>query len=80
MKIEILEGCTTFNTFFDDVSIKDVDKEKIIDYLLPKIKEAVLKDEISLNHIVELFQNDDYEDLGYCEQCEDHSSKTTYNI
>lgn len=80
MKIEILEGCTSFNTLFDGVPIKDVDKEKIIDYLLPKIKEGLLKGEISFNNVIELFQNSEFEELGFCEQCRDHLSRETWNI
>ena len=83
-KIEIIEGCTAFDTVINGASVVDIPKEeqeKIADYLIDKLKEAYRRGEITLESLIQNFQYDDYEhDPNPCGQCGDTVSTTTYNI
>jgi hypothetical protein len=77
-------GCTAFDFSANDESLSeltDEERNKILDYLLLKIKEGVQEQAILLENVVQLFQYDDYEhDPNVCEQCGDTVSTTTWNI
>ena len=83
-KIEIVEGCTAFDTRVNNKSlteIPDSEKQEILDYLLCQVKEAYNRNEISFDYIVQLFQPDDWEHDPYiCDQCGDSVSTTIWNI
>lgn len=83
-KIEIVEGCTAFDTKVDGESLMDLPKEQteeIVDYLLVQVKEAYNRHELCFDDIVRLFQPDDWEHDDYiCEQCGDSVSTTIWNI
>jgi hypothetical protein len=83
-KIEIIEGCTAFDTLINEISIVEIPKEeqeKIADYLIDKLKESYRTGETTLENLIQNFQYDDYEhDPNPCGQCGDTVSTTTYNI
>ena len=85
-KYKIVEttGCTAFDLSINDVSISDIpndEQEKILDYLIIKIKEGIKDNTIQFQSVVQLFQYDDYEhDDHVCGQCGDTVSTTTWNI
>lgn len=80
MKIVINKGCTSDSIIVDGKNINDLNESDILDYLLPKVKEACLNHQFNIREIIELFQYDDEVDLGYCETCFDNAYSTTYNI
>jgi hypothetical protein len=81
MKIEIITGCTAFDTTIDGVSVVDMNLESTIDYILPKVKEGILDGTIQFNSLIEIFQSDDYEyGSTPCDQCGDTVSTTTWII
>jgi hypothetical protein len=83
-KIEIVEGCTAFDTIVNGVSIVDIpenEKEEIVNYLIDQLKESYKRGEVTLESLIQNFQYDDYERDDYvCEQCGDTVSTTIYNI
>lgn len=85
-KYKIVEttGCTAFDLSINDRSISDIpndEQEKILDYLIIKIKEGIKDNTIQFQSVVQLFQYDDYEyDDHVCGQCGDTVSTTTWNI
>lgn len=83
-KIEIVEGCTAFDTLVNDKSVSEIPKEEmeeIVNYLLAQVKEAYNRHETNFDDIVRLFQPDDWEhDPNVCGQCGDTVSSTTWNI
>ena len=74
-KIEIIEGCTAFDTKVNGESLIDLSKEQvdeIVDYLLTQVKEAYNRQELCFDDIVRLFQPDDWEhDPEQCSSCGD---------
>ena len=83
-KIEIIEGCTAFDTKVNSESLIDLPKgqaEEIVDYLLVQVKEAYNRHELCFDDLVRLFQPDDWEsDPEQCSQCFDHVQTTIWNI
>ena len=83
-KIEIIEGCTAFDTVINGVSIVDIpenEKEEIVNYLIDRLKECYKRGEVTLESLIQNFQYDDYEcDEEPCGQCFDHCSQTTYIV
>jgi hypothetical protein len=83
-KIEIVEGCTAFNTVVNGVSIIDIadnEKEEIVNYLIDQLKESYKRGEVTLESLIQNFQYDDYEcDNEPCGQCGDTVSTTIYNV
>ena len=83
-KIEIIEGCTAFDTLINGVSIVDIsenEKEELLNYLMKQLKESYKRGEVTLESLIQNFQYDDYErDSEPCGQCGDTVSTTTYNI
>ncbi len=47
MRIVISDGCLSAGASFDGVPIQEVDQTKILDYLLSKVREAVLANHMS---------------------------------
>ena len=84
MKIEVIAGCTAYNTLIDDVSLSDKSKDEqiqILDTILAKIKEDVLSGGININSVIDLVQYDKYvNDNEPCEQCGDCITTTTWHI
>jgi hypothetical protein len=82
--IELVEGCTAFDTIINGVSITDISKEEqeqLVDYLFDQLRESYKTGEISLDSLIKNFQYDDYEyDSEPCEQCGDTVSTTIYKI
>jgi hypothetical protein len=83
-KIEIVEGCTAFDTVINGVSVVDIpenEKEEVVNYLIDQLKESYKRGEVTLESLIQNFQYDDYEhDDHVCEQCGDTVSTTIYNI
>jgi hypothetical protein len=83
-KIEIIEGCTAFDTVVNGVSVIDIsenEKEEIVNYMIDQLKESYKRGEVTFESLIQNFQYDDYEcDSEPCSQCFDHRSSTTYNI
>jgi hypothetical protein len=83
-KIEIVEGCTAFDTIINGVSILDLSKEeqeKLVNHLIEQLKESYSRGEITLESLIQNFQYDEYEcDNKSCGQCGDTVSTTIYNI
>jgi hypothetical protein len=83
-KIEIVEGCTAFDTVINGVSVVDIpenEKEEVVNYLIDQLKESYKRGEVTLESLIQNFQYDDYEcDDHRCESCGDYCSSTTYNI
>ena len=83
-KIEIIEGCTAFDTKVNGESLIDLPKgqaEEIVDYLLVQVKEAYNRQELCFDDIVRLFQPDDWEsDSEPCSSCGDCWSASIWNI
>jgi len=80
MKIQVNTGCTSDSIIVDSKLLDESNQEQVIDYLLPKIKEAILNNHISIRHVIELFEYEDEKAHGYCEQCGDTPYSTFYNI
>lgn len=83
MKLEIMQGCTTYNFLVDGKKFSDLPQEeqiKIIDFVLAKVKEGILNNHIAFQGILEHFQYDEYEAGNRCETCGDTPSKITINI
>lgn len=81
MNIKIIQGCTAYNTLINDTPVADYGELKLIDELLPKIKEGIQNGTISINNVIELFQYDSFEqEEESCETCGDSVSTTIYNI
>lgn len=83
MTITITRGCISANTTFDGVSIADenVDIPAILDHLLPKLREQVLANHVSIERVIELFQplSDEWSEHP-CDQCGDTTTWTTWEI
>lgn len=85
MKIEINQGCMSDDIKVDGVSLiylenRNEIEAKVLEHILPELKKRVLAGNISISNVIELFEYDEYEDLGYCEECGDSASLTTWNI
>jgi hypothetical protein len=83
-KIEIIEGCTAFDTVINGVSVVDIpenEKEEVVNYLIDQLKESYKRGEVTLESLIQNFQYDDWEcDDHRCSVCGDYSSSTLYNI
>jgi formamidopyrimidine-DNA glycosylase len=83
-KIEIIQGCTAFDTVINGVSVVDIpenEKEEVVNYLIDQMKESYKRGEVTLESLIENFQYDDYEhDPEPCSQCGDTISKTVYIV
>jgi hypothetical protein len=83
-KIEIIQGCTAFDTVINGVSVEDIpesEKEEVVNYLIDQLKESYKRGEVTLESLIENFQYDEYERDDYsCESCGDTVSTTIYNI
>jgi hypothetical protein len=83
-KIEIIEGCTAFDTAINGVSVLDIpenEKEEVVNYLIDQLKESYKRGEITLESLIQNFQYDDYEcDGNKCGSCGDTVSRTIFNI
>lgn len=77
-------GCTAFNFTVNSKEISELTKqeyEKMLAYLLSKIKEGLEEQTILLENVIHLFQYDEYDyDDHVCEQCGDTVSTTIWNI
>ena len=83
MKFEITQGCTAYNFTVDGKQYYDMtveEKEKVIDYVLAKVKEKIINNHVGFQGILEHFQYDSYEQGPKCETCGDSASKTIINI
>lgn len=84
MKFEIWRGCTSYSTIIDgkcSSELNEKELEDVVDHLLKKVKEAIIKDcTVQLDSLIEIFQYDDYEDHGHCDQCFDNVYSTHYEI
>jgi hypothetical protein len=83
-KIEIIEGCTAFDTVINGVSVVDIpenEKEEVVNYLIDQLKESYKRGEVTLESLIQNFQYDDYECDDYqCSSCGDKISTSYYNI
>lgn len=81
MKIVISEGCMAYGFSVDGVDLSDFGEPKLVEYLLPKIKEGLDNGTITINKVIELFQYDncDFSDSS-CETCGDVVTTTTWEI
>jgi hypothetical protein len=83
-KIEIIQGCTAFDTVINGVSVVDIpenEKEDVVNYLIDQMKESYKRGEVTLESLIENFQYDDWEcDNEKCSSCGDYCSSTFYNI
>lgn len=84
MKIIITEGCTAFNITVDGVSISDLPKATytvVVNKIIDNIRERVLKNNISLDSLINLLEYNNYETSEEpCDQCGDTVTKTTWEI
>ena len=83
-KIEIIEGCTAFDTVINGVSVVDIpenEKNEFVNYLIERLKESYKRGEIPLESLIQIFQYDDYEcDNEKCSSCGDCVTQTIYNV
>jgi hypothetical protein len=83
-KIEIIEGCTAFDTVINGVSVVDIpenEKEEVVNYLIDQLKESYKRGEVTLESLIQNFQYDDWECDDYrCESCGETVSTSFYNI
>jgi hypothetical protein len=65
-----------------DEGVKQPEEDdELLDYLLLKLKERIKDGTCSFHSFIECFQYDDHEESkGYCETCDHHGGKTTWNI
>ena len=81
MTITETTGCTAAGVTFDGKPIQEVDEGAILDYLLPKVREAMARNELQLLDVVRLFQYSSSAQIGgTCEQCGDSVWQTTWEI
>ena len=83
MKFEITQGCTAYNFTVDGKRYHDMtveEKEKVIDYVLAKVKEKIINNHIGFQGILEHFQYDSYEHGPKCDTCGDSVSTIIINI
>ena len=83
MKIIEYTGCVTGGLQFDDKHETDLtpeEQEKILDYILVKLKEGILDGTISLNSVIGTFQYVDYKTGNSCDQCGDTPTMTFWEI
>jgi len=77
-------GCTAFDFSINDKSISELSNEeidKILEYILIKVKEEIRENTIQFTDVVKLFQPSDWEyNPDVCEQCGDTVSTTTWEI
>lgn len=89
-EIIISEGCTAFYTLvnekivgdsYDPNSLSKDEEDKLIEYLLTKVKEGISEGSIHLDNLIRLFQYDEYETDDYsCDTCGDQVSREIYRI
>jgi hypothetical protein len=83
MKIVMYEGCIQADLTFNGVSesvLTSYEMEMILDRLLPELRARVLRGNISLRNVVQLFEPSDHAEGSVCEQCGDSPSSTTWEI
>jgi len=84
MKIQINEGCTTFDTLVNDKSIGDCSPEeykKIVEEIADKLVDGIINGTISLESVIRCFQYEDFgSDTEPCGSCGDTTSWTLWNI
>lgn len=84
MKFIKTEGCTAYGWRIDGKRLQDFseeESEKILDYLIVKLKERIKDRNMCLTDLVQIFHYDDYDyDPIACDQCGDSISTTTWEI
>ena len=83
MKIEIYQGCTANDIVIDGKSVSDMtssEQDIIVEELLQKAKEAIMRNEVQMIDLIEMFQYDDYNVGSTCDQCNDNVTTTIYNL
>ena len=83
MKIEIYEGCTANDTVIDGKSVSDMtssEQDMIVEELLQKAKEAIMRNEVQMIDLIEMFQYDDCNVGSTCDQCGDNVTTRIYNL
>ena len=83
MKIEIYQGCTANDTVIDGKSVSDMtssEQDMIVEELLQKAKEAIMRNEVQMIDLIEMFQYDDYNLGSTCDQCGDKAMTRIYNL
>lgn len=83
MKIEIYQGCTANDTVIDGKSVSDMtssEQDMIVEELLQKAKEAIMRNEVQMIDIIEMFQYEDFTVGPTCDQCGDNVTTRIYNL
>lgn len=84
MKIEISSGCTAFYTKIDDKMVHEMSDEELkiaTDEIFVKLREAVDRNETSLDSVIGCIQYDDTDYDDYvCDSCGDSVNRTYWNI
>jgi len=83
MKIEVYQGCTANDTVIDGKSVNDMtssERDMIIEELLQKAKEAIMRNEVQMIDLIEMFQYDEFKMGSTCDQCGDNVMTTIYNL
>ena len=83
MKIEVYQGCTANDTVIDGKSVSDMtssERDMIVEELLQKAKEAIMRNEVQMIDLIEMFQYEDFTVGPMCDQCGDNVTTTIYNL
>lgn len=83
MKIQIYEGCTAHNVVIDGKSTKDMtstEQDMMVEEVLQKTREAIMRGQMSLIELIEMFQYDEFIVGPKCEQCDERVTTTVYNL
>ena len=84
IKIQINEGCTTFDTLINDKSVGDYSPEEyaaILKKIAEKLQEGILNGTVSLESVIRCFQYEDYgSNNNPCGSCGDTTIWTLWNI
>lgn len=80
IKFRKVEGCTAYSKWVGEQDLNDISQEQINVLKKYLCAEILKREEITLFDLVELFEEEEYNDLGKCDQCGDFVSEWIWEI
>ena len=83
MKVTVYQGCISNDITIDEKSLRDMTQNEvdmIVEELLQKAKEALIRNEIQILDIIQMFQYDEFKTAPTCDTCGDSATTTVYNL
>ena len=83
MKVTVYQGCISNDITIDEKSLRDMTQNEvdmIVEELLQKAKEALIRNEIQILDIIQMFQYDEFKTAPTCDTCGDNATTTVYNL